>query len=89
MVRKCGRVPDGGIDQVFANWGTPVPLRKTLTVDMILFKKKGGCAWAQLGTLSLQKNEKGASILCKYHGLPLICPCIVASFSFVFYYCKV
>ena len=32
LVRKWGQVPDGGgeIDNIFADWGTPPPPRKTL-----------------------------------------------------------
>ena len=29
LVGKWGRVPDGGIDQIFVNWGDP-PREKTL-----------------------------------------------------------
>ena len=34
LVGKWGRVPDGGIDQIFANWGDPQspPREKTLVM---------------------------------------------------------
>ena len=59
LVGKWGRVPDGGMDQIFANWRDPQfppPRKKTLNKKHFT-KDKHGCFYTKYRILQRQDKE--------------------------------